>query len=169
MKLYMHQLKGFEVPGKENWVWKLKKALYGLKQGGHEWYHCIDHFLTNTLGLMRTFADHSVYIYETDDSVVLLLLYVDDLLIGYCNDHDMECIKSALEHHFRMVDARPASWVLGMHIMNDPSIGHVTLDQMLYIHKILEKFGMADCKPIATPLPEKTILRAATDQEAHDV
>ena len=34
--VFMHQPKGFKVPGKENWVWKLKKALYGLKQGGHE-------------------------------------------------------------------------------------------------------------------------------------
>ncbi len=50
--VYMHQPKGFEVPGKEGWVWKLKKALYSLKQGGHEWYHCINEFLTKTLGLM---------------------------------------------------------------------------------------------------------------------
>src|SRR6266478_3604615 len=84
--VYMHQLKGFEVPGREGWVWKLKKALYGLKQGGCEWYHCINHFLMTTLGLTRTFADHSVYVYETESSVVLLPLYVDDLLIGYCDD-----------------------------------------------------------------------------------
>ncbi len=49
--IYMHQPKGFEVPGKEAWVWKLKKALYGLKQGGCEWYHCINEFLMKTLGL----------------------------------------------------------------------------------------------------------------------
>src|SRR5260370_28690017 len=95
--VYMHQLKGFEVPGKEGWVWKLKKALYGLKQGGCEWYHCIDHLLTTTLGLMHAFADHLVYVYETESSVVLLPLYVDDLLIGYRDDPDMEQIKGALE------------------------------------------------------------------------
>ena len=27
--VYMHQPKGFEVVGKEKWVWKLKKVLYG--------------------------------------------------------------------------------------------------------------------------------------------
>ncbi len=84
-------------PGKEDWVWKLKKALYGLKQGGHEWYHCIDDFLTNTLGLTCTFADHSVYVYETKNSIIFIPLYVDNLLIGYCSDPEMEYIKSALE------------------------------------------------------------------------
>src|SRR5260370_28329 len=161
--VYMQQPKGFKVPGKENWVWKLKKALYGLKQGGCEWYHCIDNFLTKTLGLTQMFANHSVYIYETKDSIVLLPLYVDDLLIGYCHDLHMEHIRGALEKHFKMVDAGPASWVLGMHVTNDNSSRCITLDQTQYVLKVLEKFGMADCKPVATPLPEKTILCRATD------
>ena len=165
--VYMCQPKGFEVPGKEHWVWRLKKALYGLKQGGHEWYHCINDFLINTLGLTRTFADHLVYVYETKDSVILLPLYVDDLLIGYHDDHDMQRIKSALESQFKMVDAGPASWVLGMRITSDDSAGSITLDQTQYIHKVLDKFGMADCKPTATPLPEKTVLHAATNEQVH--
>ena len=166
--VYMHQPKGFEEPGKEGWVWKLKKALYGLKQGGHEWYHCIDDFLTHMLGLMHTFADHSVYVYETNDTVIFIPLYVDDLLIGYCDDPEMEQIKSSLEHHFKMVDAGPASWVLGMHITNNPSAGHITLDQTQYILKVVEKFGMADCKPASTPLPKKMVLCHTTDDEVCD-
>ncbi len=47
---------------------------------------------------MHTFAGHSVYVYETETSVIFIPLYVDDLLIGYHNDPKMEYIKSALEH-----------------------------------------------------------------------
>ena len=36
--IYMHQPKGYEVPGKEHLIAKLKKGLYGLKQAGREWY-----------------------------------------------------------------------------------------------------------------------------------
>src|SRR5258708_21154438 len=67
-----------------------------------------------------------------------------------------------------MVNAGPASWVLGMHVTNDPSSGHISLDQTQYILKVVEKFGMADCKPAPTPLPEKTVLRAASDDDAHE-
>src|SRR5260370_21389439 len=121
--VYMCQPKGFELTRKEHWVWRLKKVLYGLKQGGHEWYHCINNFLTNTLGLTQTFTDHSVYVYknETKDSILLLPLYADDLLIRYHDDHDMEHIKGMLESQFKMVDAVPASCVLVMHIMTDDS------------------------------------------------
>src|SRR5258707_7530344 len=52
-----------------------------------------------------------------------------------------------------------------MRVTNDPSSGRVSLDQSQYIRKVVEKFGMADCKPAPTPLPEKTVLRAATDDE----
>lgn len=31
-KIYMHQLEGFEVKGKEHMVCRLRKSLYGLKQ-----------------------------------------------------------------------------------------------------------------------------------------
>ena len=166
--VYMRQPKGFEEPGKETWVWKLKKALYGLKQGGREWYHCIDDFLTKTLGLTQTFANHSMYVYEAHDSVLFIPLYIDDLLIGYHDSTEMECIKSSLEHCFKMVDVGPASWVLGMHIINDPSTGCLSLDQTQYILKVLNKFSMADCKPTPTPLPEKAVLHAASEDEVHE-
>ena len=31
---YMEQPRGFEEPGKETWVWKLRRSLYGMKQSG---------------------------------------------------------------------------------------------------------------------------------------
>jgi hypothetical protein len=32
-EIWQAQPKGFKVPGKESWVWKLKRGMYGLKQG----------------------------------------------------------------------------------------------------------------------------------------
>ena len=110
----MRQPKGFEEKGRESWVWKLNQALYGLKQGGHEWYACIDEFFTQNLNFTCTFVDHSIYIYESGSSLIIMPLYVNDLLIGYKDEQHMLQVKAALEQRFKMVDAGPAAWVLGM-------------------------------------------------------
>ncbi len=34
---YMEQPRGFEVAGKEDYVWRLQKGLYGMKQSGRVW------------------------------------------------------------------------------------------------------------------------------------
>ena len=74
-------------------------------------------------------------------------------------------IKTNLKCRFKMVDVGPASWVLGMHVLHDLQKGTISLNQSLYIWNVVEKCGMADCKPVATPLPEKLVLMSTTDDE----
>ena len=33
--MYMEQPTGFEVPGKEDWVWQLLKSIYSMRQASH--------------------------------------------------------------------------------------------------------------------------------------
>uniref|UniRef100_A0ACD5YJF3 Uncharacterized protein n=1 Tax=Avena sativa TaxID=4498 RepID=A0ACD5YJF3_AVESA len=44
-EIYMDQPEGFIVPGKEDFVCKLKKSLYGLKQSPRQWYKRFDSFM----------------------------------------------------------------------------------------------------------------------------
>ena len=45
-EVYVSQPEGFIIPGKEEYVYKLKKAQYGLKQAPRAWHERIDfHFL----------------------------------------------------------------------------------------------------------------------------
>ena len=59
-KIYMDQPEGFIVPGKENFVCKLKKSLYGLKQPPRQWYKKFDSFMLSH-GFKRSKYDRAVY------------------------------------------------------------------------------------------------------------
>ena len=80
-EIYMDQSKGFIVPGKENYVCKLKKSLYGLKQSPRQWYKRFDSFML-LHGFKRSEYDSCVYIKIVDGSPIYLLLYVDGMLIA---------------------------------------------------------------------------------------
>jgi hypothetical protein len=49
-EIYMEQLEGFAVAGKEHLICKLNKSLYGLKQAPRQRYKKFEPFMTN-LGL----------------------------------------------------------------------------------------------------------------------
>lgn len=77
-EIYMDQPEGFIVPGKEEFVCKLKKFLYGLKQSPRQWYKRFDSFMISR-GFSRSQYDSCVYIKFVDGSPIYLLLYVDDI------------------------------------------------------------------------------------------
>ena len=52
---------------------------------------------------------------------------------------------------FKMTDMGDVSLVLGMQVTRDRQQKTMTISQENYTRSILEKFGMADCKPVSTP------------------
>ena len=61
-EIYMEQLEGFEVEGKENIVCRLKKSLYGLKQAPRQRYGKFESFMANH-GYMKINSDHCVFVH----------------------------------------------------------------------------------------------------------
>jgi hypothetical protein len=80
-EVYIEQPQGFEVEDIKTHVCMLKKALYGLKQALRAWYGRIDNFMKR-LGFTKSKVDSNLYFKVMDDELVVLLLYVDDLLLG---------------------------------------------------------------------------------------
>ena len=84
-KIYMEQLDGFRVKGKENYVCKLNKSLYGLKQTPSQWYKKFE-LVRVEQGQQKVTSDHFGFVHRFfDDDFVILLLYVDDMLIVCLN------------------------------------------------------------------------------------
>ncbi|XP_059455086.1 LEAF RUST 10 DISEASE-RESISTANCE LOCUS RECEPTOR-LIKE PROTEIN KINASE-like 2.1 [Corylus avellana] len=93
--------------------------------------------------------DQYVYVKRSKGSFIILSLYVDDiLLVG--NDKDMiVASKGWLSSNFEMKDMGEADYIPGVKIFRDQSKKLLSLSQQTYIKKVLERFQMYDCKPIA--------------------
>jgi Reverse transcriptase (RNA-dependent DNA polymerase) len=75
-EIYMQELPGYKTVTGDG-VKKLLKALYGLKQAGCKWYDALYGVLTD-LGFHITRVDPGVFIAQIGDSVLLLVVHVDD-------------------------------------------------------------------------------------------
>ena len=62
-------------------------------------------------------------------------------------------LKAQLISEFDMKDLGPAKKILGMEINRDHQAGKLFLSQKKYVLKMLDKFGMRDCKAVNTPIP----------------
>ena len=146
----MDQPEGFLAEGKEDHVCQLKKSLYGLKQSPRQWYKRFDAFMT-THGFSRSAFDSCVYHKKmSGNSMIYLLLYVDDMLIAANNITEINILKKLLSKEFDMKDLGVAKKILGMEISRENGVVH--LSQKRYIRKVLERFNMDTSKPVSTPL-----------------
>jgi hypothetical protein len=59
-EVYIEQLQGFKVHGRDSHVCRLKKALYGLKQAPRAWYSRIDTYLRQ-MSFEKSEADPNLY------------------------------------------------------------------------------------------------------------
>lgn len=84
---------------------------------------------------------------------MLLYLFVDDFQSLYFGADAAEWaeLKAMLVQQYQVKDLGPSSWILGMAIRRDRAARKIFLDQELYVAKALEKYGLAQCRPLATP------------------
>jgi hypothetical protein len=96
--------------------------------------------------------DHCVYLKYSNNSFIILTLYVDDILIARNNKEMIDTTKRWLSSNFEMKDMSDASYVLGVKIIRDRAKRLLGLTQETYIKKMLECYHMQDSKPMDTPV-----------------
>ena len=162
-EIYMDQAPGYVKRGHEDKVCRLKKCLYGLKQASMVWNKTLSVYLTG-VGFIQSKADMCVYTFKNSDSGsrVILLLYVDDLLVAADDASVWKPIKAGLMDAFKMKDLGSARWFLGMCIQQDDD--YICIDQENYVLRVLDKFGMTDCKACATPMTADNLYAVDEDE-----
>ncbi|GKB24358.1 retrovirus-related pol polyprotein from transposon TNT 1-94 [Tanacetum coccineum] len=124
--VYMIQLEGFMVEGKEHMVCKLKRSIYGLKQASRQ---CL-----------------------SGSKFVILALYVDDIILASNDLNMLYETKMFLSENFEMKNLRETSFVIAIEIYRDRSRGILGLSQRAYINKILKKYIMQNFSPTVAPV-----------------
>ncbi|KAH9744680.1 hypothetical protein KPL70_003806 [Citrus sinensis] len=100
----------------------------------------------------RCNLDCCVYLKEDSRVMVYLVLYVDDMLIACVRMSLIEDLKQKVKGEFDIKDLGPAKKILGMQLHRNRNIGTLFLSQEEYIIRVLDKFGIANSKPVQTPL-----------------
>jgi hypothetical protein len=160
-EIYMNLPPGFRMPGV---VWKLKRGLYGLKQASREWYKRLRTEFEK-LNFCRLQTDHGIFMKLEGGARIIVAVYVDDLLILSASLEAMKALKENLKQRFEMTDLGEATWILGMEITRDRKNHTMSVSQRRYILDILERFRMAGCKSISTPMEQNITLTKLSTPE----
>jgi hypothetical protein len=145
-EIYMEQPQGFMQDS--YLVCRLKKSLYGLKQAPRAWYAKMESYLFSQ-NFVRCKSNPNVYMLRMVDSILLLVLYVNDLLITGWSTSAIATIKRILHDRFLMKNMGPLHFFLGIEIIQDASC--IKLSQSKYAQDRLERFHMTDCNYAPPP------------------
>lgn len=149
--LYMKQPAGFVDQENLINVWKLNKAIYRLKKAPCTWFDKFSSFLIE-FGFCCSKYDPSLFDYKTEQDIIILLLYVDDMVITGNSSESLEKLLKQLTSEFKMTDLERLHYFLEIQIHTHDN--GLFLCQQKYAEDVLAVAGMTNCDPMPTPLPQ---------------
>lgn len=160
-EIYVHQIRGFERPGTEGKVLRLRKALYGTRQAAHAWQKFLSRILVGAGG-RRNLKDECVYIFREGKGICIIGTHVDDLFV-LCNTEGKQIkdrVLRALREKMEVDDKGEIKYALDTHIERDREQGTLRISQQAYIQSIIKEFNMQEAKGKETPAPTSEITEA---------
>ncbi|GJZ45498.1 putative RNA-directed DNA polymerase [Tanacetum coccineum] len=148
-QVYMKQPPGFIDPQRPNHVCLLHKSLYGLKQAPRAWFESLSKALFD-LGFKGSKTDPSLFIYSRGDTLLYILVYVDDIIVTGNNKGTIDNIICQLGSAFALKDLGPLNYFLGIEIV--PHVSGILLSQKKYILELLQSVGLSNCNPVSSPM-----------------
>uniref|UniRef100_A0A1J3J2T0 Retrovirus-related Pol polyprotein from transposon TNT 1-94 n=4 Tax=Noccaea caerulescens TaxID=107243 RepID=A0A1J3J2T0_NOCCA len=148
-EVYMTPPPGITVtPGK---VLRLRKAIYGLKQSPRAWYQKLSTTLRDR-GFRRSESDHTLFTLQSQEGIIVVLIYVDDIIISGNNKVGIQDTKAFLHSVFDIKDLGELKYFLGIEVCR--STDGLFLSQRKYILDLLCETGNLEAKPAPTPLED---------------
>ena len=147
-RILVEQPIGFEEQASK--ICLLLKALYGLKQSPREWYKTLSEFLIG-LGFVRSQYDSCLFLLKSDQEIVFVAVYVDDIqIVG--NRTLVDWVKVKLHDRFKTTDLGPCTYYLGMRMERNRAMGIIKISQPGHIENALNAHQMSEAKSQASPM-----------------
>jgi len=105
------------------------------------------------LGWSATISDPCVYYRCLHDRCQLIVVYVDDLIITYTNEKEIDPLIEGLTRKVKVADLGELKHALGLDFANRD--GRFFVSQEQYVLEILKRFGFDKCHPCPTPMREE--------------
>ncbi|PLW36380.1 hypothetical protein PCANC_16187 [Puccinia coronata f. sp. avenae] len=147
--VYVSQVKGFEQPGKESWVWRLNKSLYGTKQAPRQWRKHLVGTLSK-LGFDSSPLDESLF-YNSDHTQFIHMHVDDGFVVGQSRSAVLDTLNRIKETYTIKVQEQPVQH-LG-YTLDWKEDGSVHVHQTDFAEKVLYKFNMHNANPVRAPAP----------------
>jgi len=164
-EIYMKQPEGFsDGTGR---VCRLVHTLYGLKQSGREWNKTISSYLTS-IGFTRLSTEHAIFIRRDSSDFDIVAIWVDDFFNIHTSTTRKESLRNEITNRFEATYQGEPKLLLGIEFHRNRDAHSITISQNQYISKIIQRFHLADCQHVSTPLPPGIQYQPATDDDAFD-
>ena len=111
-EVYMEQLLGFVAQGEIGRVCHLHKSLYGLNQSPRAWFGKFSEVIEK-FSLQKSKSDHCVFYKNSQTSIILLVVYVDDIVITGNDMTSISSLKSFLHGQFHTKNLRMLKYFMG--------------------------------------------------------
>ncbi|KAL0405593.1 UNVERIFIED_CONTAM: Retrovirus-related Pol polyprotein from transposon RE1 [Sesamum latifolium] len=146
-------------------VSRLKRSLYGLKQASRQWNH---EFTTKleAFGFRQSAHDHRLFLKDSDQGFLALLVYVDDVLLTGPSEPLIHDVKQYLDHIFTIKDLGYAKYFLGLEIAR--SMDGTCVTQHKYITEIISAWFVCSQECFSCPLPPGIKLSVNEDAPLKD-
>ena len=144
---------------------RIMKCIYGLKQASREWQLLLDSFLVSyAFNLYQAKDGIGIYVSFADPrEPMLILVYVDDLLIGTTTITQREDIIKYLKIQANCTDMGPVTTFIGLQIDYDRDTGSIKLSMANSIALMLQKLKLTDIRPRVRPGDQAAIQPDAYD------
>ena len=161
-EVYMIPSPGF---GNKGEVCKFTKSLCGLKQASRQCFAKLSSTLTDH-GFLQSKSDYFVFTKIRKRSIIILLVYVDDILIASNNVEVVNTFKLFLDNKFKLMDLGTLKYFLGLEVARiEKGIG---LCQRKFTLELLSNIGLLASKPANVPMEQSTKFSSSMGEDVSD-